>query len=392
MTDFELEEGDARDIPPRKSPGKADVLSFRSVNRVLDASNLPLALENEFALMRSMLTKEPTEADFGRIGMGSGSHFLKLTTPRAEGSQSVLRFPRARRNTPSTYAPSLNAPDIPVAKVVYRPLDIAGRSPKSVIDYLRDPDDLTDTVMAAFVTVFGAECLDGLRRALLGEGQQITRLPAVGEFPVIFLPRPGGGDIQATPVSPVENFMGFKDMAAAWFIKQEKDMPPPPRGRWIRQAVSAKPQNISGAIGGPRQRFLAEMPPVMRSYESAIRRYALGGRFPAWYDDRVEAAVLQYEQRLDMEYTNKAIREGTDQRADGLISGALEFIASVRADARDVLAQEGREDSTLPEPPRPSALILNRRWSKRDKEKAMRAMTSPHFRDRERIALEREGA
>ena len=364
---------------------KEEVLSFRCVNRILAEDDL----EQEFTLMRSVLTKAPAPADFHRVGIGSGTHLLKLTTPRSDVSQSILRFGKASSNRMPAFVPSLNAPDIPVAKIVYRPLEILGRPPRSLLDHIREPDEISEAIEDAFAKIFGVECLDALRSALLGNGQNIVNLPDTGEFPIIYLPRPGGGDIQATPVSPAETFMGFKNMSSAWFLKQAKDAPPVPRGRWIRQSISAKPQNISGAIGGPRQRFLAEMPSVMRDYDAAILRYALGGSFPTWRGQDVEAAVLHYSGRLAMEYTNSDIRAGTDWYADQLIAGALDFIAEVRGDAREILEKEGAADKALAEPPRPSALILRRRWKKDDREKALAALTSGHFRDRERIALEK---
>lgn len=183
--------------------------------------------------------------------------------------------------------------------------------------------------------------------------------------------------------------MGFKIMSSTWFMKQERDKPPVPRGRWSRQAVSAKPQNISGAIGGPRQRFMATMPSVLRDYQAGILRYALGGSFPIWRDEDVEAAVLHYAGRLDMGYTNSDIRSGTDWYADQLIKGALDFIAEVRGDARDLLEERAIVERDLPEPPLPSALLLRRRWKKDDRLKVMKALTSIHFRDRERLALEK---
>lgn len=370
------------------NPKKEDVLSFRCVNRILREQDI----EAEFTLMRSMLTSPPTPADFHRVGMGSGSHLLKLTTPRADINQCVLRFERHNSEGRSFFAASLNAPDIPYAKVVYRPLEILNRTPKSVLDHIRDPDEISEIVISAFAAVFGDESLNALQASLLGEGQQITQLPDTGEFPIIFLPRPGGGDIQATPVSPVETFMGFKNMSSAGFLKQEKNTSPVPRGRWIKQSISAKPQNISGMIGGPRQRFLAQMPAVMRDYDAAILSYALGGSFPGWWDDEIEHSVLHYAGRLDKEYTNRDIRAGTDWYADQLISGALNFIAEVQEAARELLEKDGKGEGTLRPPPRPSALILRRRWKRDDRETAMKALTSPHFRDRERMALEKTEA
>jgi hypothetical protein len=355
---------------------KGDVLSFRCVNRILTENDV----EAEFGLMRSTFKESPVPADFHRVGMGSGSHLLKTTTPRADSKQSVLRFPRWDSNALPCFAASLNAPDIPYAKIVYRPLEILGRAPKSVVDHIREPDDISEVILAAFALVFGDECLAALRSTLPGSGQQITKLPDTGEFPTIFLPRPGGGDMQATPVSPIETFMGFKDMSAATV----------PRGRRIEQSVSAKPQNISGMIGGSRRRFLAEMPSVMRHYDAAIFRYSSGGSFPAWQNDDLTAAVLHYAGRLGMEYVNSDIRAGTDWYADQLISGALGFIAEVQEDARELLEKDGKAEKTLPHPPRPSVLILRRRWKNDDRDEAIKALTSEHFRDRERIALEKK--
>jgi hypothetical protein len=378
----EDEQGQQDEKSSSSGAKKEEILSFRCVNRILDETDVG----QEFALMRSFLSKVAAPADFHRVGMGSGTHLLKLTTPRSDVSQSILRFGKASSNSGPAFVPSLNAPDIPFAKIVYRPLEILGRPPRSLLDHIQEPDEISDAILNAFAKVFGIECLDALRSALLGEGQHVVNLPDTGEFPIIFLPSPAGGDIQATPVSPAVTFMGFKNMASGWFLKQEKDAPPVPRGHWIKQSISAKPQNISGAIGGPRQRFLAEMPTVMRDYDAAILRHARGGSFPMWRDEEVEAAVLHYAGRLGKEYTNSDIRAGTDWYADQLISGALDFIAEVRSDVCKILESENSADKALPEPPHPSALILRRRWKREDREVALMALTSGHFRDRERIA------
>lgn len=371
-----------------RGTGKKEVLSFRDIGRPLELTEV----HDEFALMLSFFPKGLAADAFRRVGAGCGSHLVKLTTPRAELSQSVLRFARASSNRLSSYVPSVNAPDIPVAKIVFRPLAISGRAARSVVDHLRDPEDISNTILQDFAAVFGLDCLDALRAALLGPGEPVLRLPETGEFPIIFLPRPGGGDLQATPVSPAETFMGFKNMTAPWFQKQEKNAPPVARGHWTRQSVSAKPQNISGAIGGPRQRFLAQMPSVLRGYEAGVRRYALGGSFPMWHDDDAEAAVLHYAGRLAMEWTNSDIRAGTDWYADRLIANVMEFIAEVRGDARGLLDAEGFGARTLKAPPQPSLILLRRRWKKADHDKARHALTSPHFRDRERLALVAEEA
>ena len=297
MTLEDTPESTASDDAKNASKLKKDeLLSFKPTGRVLDEEDLA----REFSLMASFFKEMPSTEDFRRIAANSGSHLVKLTTPRTDVSQAILRVGRFASNRPVPFAPSVNASDIPIAKIVFRPIEILGRAPKSLVDHLREEDEFSGSFFDAFVSAFGDECLNALREVILGDGQKITSLPASGEFPVIYLPRHGGGDIQATPVSPVETYMSFKEMSSAWFLKQEKDKPRPPRGRWAKNTLSSKPQNISGAIGGPRQRFMAEMPSVMRGYEASILRYAMGGSFPSWHDDEIEASVLHYADRLGM--------------------------------------------------------------------------------------------
>jgi hypothetical protein len=408
----------AKNVPGDKKSSKEEmdsILSFRCVNRILREDGI----EAEFLLMlkadkkpdkeklksdaldalptndkpkRKVFLKPPGPEDFRRVGIGSGSHFLKLTNPKSESTQSVLRFSRSSSNALPFYAPSLNAADISCAKIVYRPLEILGREPRSVVDHIREPDEISDLVLRAFASVFGKDCLNALRSAIVHDLEQVTSLPESGDFPIIFLPRPNGGDIQATPVSPVETFMGFKDMAAGWFKKQEKGALLVPRGRWTRQLISANLQNISGMIGGHRQRFLAQMPPVMRDYEAAILLYINSSVFPMFnkQSNELQEAVLYYASRLDMEYNNKDIRAITDRCADRLIHDVIEFINEVQHDAREII-ENSNSKKILSDPPDPSTLIFKRRWKNDDdKDRAIKALTSDHFRERERFAIQKK--
>lgn len=79
---------------------------------------------------------------------------------------------------------------------------------------------------------------------------------------------------------------------------------------------------------------------------------------------------------------------GTDWYADQLIGAALDFAAEVIRDARDYLDGQEMTETSLPEAPRPSAIIMRRRWRKGDEQTAIKAITSAHFRDREQRALE----
>lgn len=152
----------------------------------------------------------------------------------------------------------------------------------------------------------------------------------------------------------------MEEVTAPYFQKRAEGRSDPPRGRWHRQEVSAKPQNISAAIGQRRTRFLARMPRVLGHWEAALHRYARGGGFPRWQDDGVAPAVLEYVARLDRaeDYSNQDIRRGLDHRADSLIRAARAFIAEV--------VQDVGEDASRAEPPTIATLILNRAWPNDD--------------------------
>ena len=50
----------------------------------------------------------------------------------------------------------------------------------------------------------------------------------------------------------------------------------------------------TSAVGKQRTRFFATMPRVLDQWNAELYRYALGGRFPRWNDDRVVTDVLRY--------------------------------------------------------------------------------------------------
>lgn len=360
-------------LPPLKS-----LISHRPLGRVLR----PADIAGEFLLIRAAWEATgkpaPTATDFAFVARGSGSHLLKLISPRASSGQSVLRFSREGANRRPALAPSIDAKKAPVGKIVFRPFEIEGHPPRHLVDHILNPDEVSTLVLDGFAAAFGQDALNALRDGLVTP-LAVTSLPAA-EFPIIFLPRPGGGDIediQATPVAPVEAYLRMEEVTAPYFQKREEGRSDPPRGRWHRQEVSAKPQNISAAIGQRRTRFLARMPRVLGHWEAALHRYARGGGFPRWQDDGVAPAVLEYVARLDRaeDYSNQDIRRGLDHRADSLIRAARAFIAEV--------VQHVGEDASRAEPPTIATLILNRAWPNDDaRAAARRALTGAHFNDR----------
>ncbi|MBL8561642.1 MAG: hypothetical protein JNN06_05120 [Gemmobacter sp.] len=352
-------------------PKKEALLSFKPTGRILDLHEV----ETELLLMQAALDKPFTAQIAATIAEKSGSHLLKLVSPRVDGDHAILRINPTRTNRRASVLPSVNAPDIPFCKVVFRPLEVLGQPPMSIVDHILNPVDLSAELLAKFGQVFGPEVLEALREGLLAPAKVPLKLGA-GEFPIIYVPRPGGGDLQITPVSPACAFMGIVDIARKH--KAQPDVPRTLRIRWTRQAVSSKPQNISGAIGGPRLRFLATMPPVMQQAEAELHRYTLGGAFPRWRDDAVADWVLRYGDMLaaDGKYNNSDTRAALDRTADRLIREAEGFIAETMADAAHLCP-----DKALARP-RIVQVLLRRRWKQGKQDEALAALSSPHFEDR----------
>lgn len=366
---------------------KDDFLSFKPVGRVLQIADL----EQEFRLMARFLTKPLTAEKAKEVCMKSGTHLIKMVSPRVDGNHAVIHVEKEGENPRPTIVPSVNAPDIPYAKLLYRPLEVSGCLSRSVIDHVMNPSAISEEVLNAFARVFGDEVRDTITATLENHAPQIREL-SCGEFPVIFIPSPRGGDLQVTPVSPAHAFMGMKEIMPHYFQKQERDGPRVPRGRWHRQAVSSQMQNISGTIGGSRVRFLAEMPSGLDQYQAALYRYVQGGRFPRWNHAHVVEWVLAYADLLDRDiddtqYSNKNTREGLDNFADRMIRDAQAFIIEAVADARQLAVEMKISDAEMTDPPLPSTVLLRRFWPKNSFDRARRVLGSPHFDYRERQLL-----
>lgn len=368
-------------------PKLDELLSHRPLGRILE----PDGIGAEFELIRDAFAREakggvPDADDFHRVGRASGTHLLKLVTPWAPTGQCVVRFLGQRgANRQSPMYPSLDAKMARIAKVVFRPYEFRDHAPKTLADHILNPDDdLSATVTKAFAEIFGEAALERLRDALTRPLDPVTELP-VAEFPIIFLPRPGGGDVQATPLAPAEAYVEFGEITADYFRKNEPGQPRQPRGRWHRQFVADKPQNISGAVGKTRTRFFATMPAVLDRWEAELFRFAQGDRFPRWNDPSVVEEVSAYAALIDRnaEYSNEDIRAGLDRRADTLIRGAREFIDETMAEARQEFP--GKD---LPRPSSIVDVLLQRKWPKDGFNQARRVLTGRHFRDRLRDGRE----
>ena len=247
-----------------------------------------------------------------------------------------------------------------------------------------NPDDASESILGAFASVFGQDVLDAVKAALLEKANGVTSL-ASGEFPIVFVPRTGGGDLQITPVSPATAFMGVKDAIKVLDAQKKADGLQVPFGSFENQSISSKPQNISGAIGGPRRRVMAKMRDIMKQSDAEIYRYVRGGSFPRWREHDVADWVIRYADMLERgkTYNNRDTRAALDNMADRLIGGALDFIDEILAEVRFVAEAddiEAPERKNLPEP----AKILLRCQCLLDSDynKVRKALTDPHFKGR----------
>ena len=361
-------------------PKPADILTFRDPGRLLEMAGLP----DEFRLMKEHLKgRDFTVQVAERICKKSGSHLLKMISPRIDGDHACLYIESSNSNFRPKILPSTNAPDIPFCKVLFRPLEIRDHSTASVIDHIMNADDISSKVLDAFAAVFGADVLETIEQTLLGSTRRVTKL-AAGEFPIIFLPRHGGGDLQVTPVAPASAFNNMKVVTSDFFQKQKVDAPKVPRGKFHKQAISSKPQNISGAISGIRTRLLAELPSGLRQSEAEIYRFIHGGSFPRWHHSSIRERILRYAEMLlaDSEYNNKDTRRALDGVADQLISEAQIFASEMYADIQQAAERYKIDAQTLVVAITPERALIRRKWMNDDFLKARKAILSGHFQYR----------
>lgn len=357
----------------------AEILSFKEVGH-------PIPLEtvaDEFEVIRACLKNPLTPEIATRVCQKSGTHLVKLVSARADGDHACLNIRRPDTNEQPAILPSVNAPDIPFAKVLYRPLEIIGRPSRSVIDDIRNPDDQSDQVLQAFAYVFGANVLQAIKDVFLQPALPVSKL-AAGEFPIIFVPRPDGRDLQITPVSPATAFMGVKGVWNDLYDRKKAAGLVIAHGASEGQSISSKPQNISGAIGGPRRRIVARMPAVLDQGDADLHRYIQGGSFPRWREDAVRDWVLRYADLLDADkiFNNSKTRAALDRTADRLIRSASDFIEETVAEARVIAGESGVDLQGFPRPIDPVGALMRRWWVDGTREKARKALTSAHFEHR----------
>lgn len=317
---------------------------------------------------------------FAEVARRSGTHSLKMITPRADQDQAILRVGDSR------IISSQNPADGLAIKIVFRPIAIAGQpGSKTIFDHLVRPDNHTPAIAAAFAAAFGEEALDALRAAVCNPPPPITELPD-GEFPIVFLPNPAGGDLQVTPLAPAEAWMHMGAGMGHFFTKSVKGEPPPRRGRWSRQAVTGKMNNVSIMLGGTRRRFDAGFPDMAPASQSAIWAFARGGPLPPLRDELVSDVLGEYVRLTavadQVTSVPLAVAASLDNLADLLIRLAHGHVIDCAHAALDI------PDAvfTLPEAPVRSLLIRRRFAGEKERNAAVAALATEHFAKRLRAA------
>lgn len=357
-----------------KKPDKQYLLSFKPTGRILTLNNL----EGEFRLMKSLFPKGVTISQIKDMGLKSGTHLLKTINARAEKDQAILRI-QTIKNYREDLMPSVPSASIPVAKLIFRPLEIEGYEPQSVVDAISNPNEISPQIKNAFAKVFGLDCLDALSSVIIGDAPLVVRLPA-DNFPIIFLPDGNGGDLQVTPVSPAASYMDMTSISAPYRKFRKRSDPPFPRGKWARQAALAQMQNISGMIYGDRFRFLAELPLPMQRSSVEIFKYVKGGRFPSFRDASIADKVIRLDDLVETSKTvnSKNIRDGAKNLAKWLIEDALNFADDILSEA--LIAHQEHGTGHLSPPPLPESIIMGRWWGP-NFDRARRVLRSSLFRE-----------
>ena len=369
---------------PANSPNDKDVLSLQATGRVIDLD----AVSDEFGLMKILL-KNPLTAEVAiQVCQKSGTHLLKIISPRADSNQCCLYFREPDSSVRPEIFPSVPAGDIPFSKVLFHPFEISDRPPRSVVDDIMNPDETSDFILDAFANVFGKDVLEAVREALLNKVNVITELPS-RDFPIVFAPRENGDDLQLTPISPAFAFRGVQNAINTLYERKKASREQVPGRACIeRQLISLHPQNISPMINRTRHRLMARLPVISNPVMEDIRNFAITGVFPRWRDRDIANLVLQYAEFLgpNVLSDNAETQLALDQMADRLIQLALDFVQETKAEIR-LIAGPGDRKFVDPVAPGPVKVLLDCQYET-DIYKARVALTGPHFTDRLAVFIE----
>ena len=358
---------------------KEDVLSLKSTGRIIDLKSVG----DDFKLMQSLLKNPLTVEVATRVCQKSGTHLLKTITPRISGEQTCLYIDDPVSSERPEIFPSSDAKDSPFCKILWHPFEITGRQVRSVVDNIMNPDDISDIILGAFADVFGQDILDAIRKVLIGKTYHITEL-ASQEFPIIFVPRPDGRDLQITPVSPMIAFNDVENSINTLY--EQKETYSFDKSSFARQLISGKPQNISPVIAKSRRRLMAKMPNVLNRTESEIYNYVINDIFPRRRNSHIAECTARYADMLEQNkiFNNRNTRNALNNMANFLICDALDFIDNVLTKARNMADEHDIEFPDHPNSPGPADVLLYCCPGNLF-DKVRKALTSKHFNHRVKL-------
>lgn len=325
----DVENADAQS-PEKKGAGKI-TLSFSVPSDPFQRDQIP----EIYAKLREAAGIADSPSAFAEVCRNSGTHILKLLNPKAE--DHILRFPIAGSNQAPKFFPSMNARFGKFAKILYQPVAIEGtEEARSLLEHVMQPDGLSPEIEASFVAAFSKESLEAICEKLKEERTGVATLPAQN-FPIVYAPDPDGGELQLTPISPMQSYNGFKAE-----VIPKKGVKEPIR--LMRQDVSSKMQNISVAIGGPRVRFYGSVPPAMMRDEAALLRMIKGGPVPApssyELSDRLDHLVKLHAARAEHAngkgYFNAEMEHGMRRLISWIIDEAITWLDETLEAAREM--------------------------------------------------------
>lgn len=275
---------------------------------------------------------------FAQVAQNSGTHILKLLNKQSE--DHVLRLAAPGVNRRPKFFPSMNAALGKYAKIIFQPVAILGvPGYKSLVDHILEPDDISAAIEASFVEAFSKESLLALKEGLLEDRSGVGRLHAQN-FPVVYAPSPDGGDLQLTPIAPLQVYADFKGEVIPEVGSKESI-------RLSRQEVTSKTQNISIFIGGPRVRFSGSVPPALANGDAGVIRMVKGGPIPAPSSedltDRLDHLVKLHYAKTDYAagkgYFNADMEKGLRRLAGWLIDEAIAWVSDIEEAAQEIEAE-----------------------------------------------------
>lgn len=378
-----------------KKEKEKEVLSFTPTGRTISIYDIEAEVrlikktfeENEQKKIAASKAKNPNknkkplvfdEVSIKRIAEGYGTHLLKMASSDATG-QSALKFETENRRR---LYPSINSSDIPLAKVISRPLEILeDGSCLTLVDHLQFKNNMSSKVIEAYENVFGKELIRTLERELNSPSKPVTKLQS-DKLPIVFVPTEDGEDIQITPIAPADSYNSIRRIQESFKIEVNKF--PKQTGKWLSLSISDKPRNICGMLIGYRYRFRAEMPETMSRNIAEIYKYVKSSHFPTFRDRFTANAVINYANFLEKYETGaRQVKDAANNIAKMLVNNALSFIERVVDETANIVEEENLKFD-FPAPPSPKQVLKTLYFEKENHRIAMAALSSRHFSEIEK--------